>query len=579
MGLLDSIKAWVTMESPQELQVRDTSIDDFVQRLNASRQSVFRPNTVRDAMSVPAIFRSVAIIANTVGALSLEAWRNGVKLAPEDRPRIIVRPDPFRRPREFFRDTAYNMATRGEAWWWAAKRDVDGSAMSLLNIPPREIAVTEDERDLRFPIIEWRGKRMPNEDMIQITFLQEPGDLRGKGPLQMCDAAVSVSVEAQDWAANFYADGGGPGITIKSARELDPTLDDNGLSEADHLRAQWIDRHNNGTRVIDPGIESVEYQAPNEAGAQMLESRMFNVGDAVRMLGVPGTILSYGTPGSSLTYQNVGQELDKFTRITLWPDYLEGIEQAISDLLTRSTTARFNTAALYRADEKTRYEVHAIAITNQIYDAEYAAQLEGLAPGDVERAPVPFAAPQAIPTSLPFQTRSDRSGEIRCSCGSLLAEYALPPYRFRCRKCKAVTEQGPLQNRATETVEPVVNVNFPPDFVRIDAPVTVNQPDIHVEPTFNAPEAAPLTVQVESPNTERELAAVSGQIDALGEDLGRLAGQGVSDTEALQARIDELAVKQAEFAAKLDTPRKPRRYVPRRGDDGVIQSFDEVPAA
>jgi len=485
MGLLDSLRTWVMMESPQEVQTReDGSIDDLVQRLaNARRSSPWRVAGVRDAMSVPAIFRSVTIIANTVGALSLEAWRNGVKLVPEERPRIIVRPDPFRRPREFFRDTAYNMATRGEAWWWTAKRDVDGSAMSLLNVPPREINVEENPRDLRFPIIEWRGTRMRNEDMTQITFLQEPGELRGKGPLQMCDAAVSVSVEAQEWAANFYADGGGPGITIKAARALDATLDANGLSEADRLRAQWIDRHNNGTRVIDPGIESVEYQAPSEAGAQMLESRMFNVGDAVRMLGVPGTILSYGTPGSSLTYQNVGQELDKFTRITLWPDYLEGIEQAISDLLTRSTTARFNTAALYRADEKTRYEVHTLAIAAGIYDSGYAAQLEGLSPGDVERAPVPFAAPQAIPASLGFQTRS-MPDQVRCdgvrilrgrmvACGKLLAESGV--FTGTCPRCRKVYE--PWQARAIETtdMQPVVNeIRVLAEAIRDQPPAPVN---------------------------------------------------------------------------------------------------------
>jgi hypothetical protein len=112
----------------------------------------------------------------------------------------------------------------------------------------------------------------------------------------------------------------------------------------------------------------------------------------------------------------------------------------MSDLLTRSTVARFNLKQLLRADAKTRMEVHKTAIEAGIYGPEVAAQEEGYAPGAVDYAPVPLAPPQAVPNLLPPNLQL-RTAAVRChSCHKLLAETATPPYRMTCPRCKAVTE-------------------------------------------------------------------------------------------------------------------------------------------
>jgi HK97 family phage portal protein len=391
----------------------------------------WRAAGLREALGVPAIFGAVTLISNVVGSLTMRALRNEIEIPPDDRPRVIVRPDPFTIPREFYRQTAYNMATRGEAWWWIAARDIDGNAISVLNVNPAEVTVTRDERDLRYPIIEWAGRRMPNADMRQLVYQRDSGGLRGYGPLQICGAAISVAVEAQEWAANFYAGGGNPPIVIKSAVRL--TED-----EATALKTQWMAGDNNTPKVVDDAIESVERARPghrrcaDDDGARLSERRV------ARMFGMPASLLDYASSGSSLTYQNVGMRFDDFLRRCLRPNYLVPIEQTMSDLLPRATVARFDADVLVLADIKTRYDTYGVGIDKQIISAEEARAFEGLAPGDTDNAPVPFSPPQAIPTALPIQTRSEELRDFRCSsCGRLLGRVS-GKAEIKCPRCSTV---------------------------------------------------------------------------------------------------------------------------------------------
>lgn len=450
MAFWDSLTRFLAIEPMQE-----RSIDSFVdhpgltEQLAAIQGLVPRPWRVaglREALGVPAIFGAANLIANTVGSMSMKAFRDQVELPPDRRPRVIVRPDPFRTPREFYRQTAWNIATRGEAWWWIAARDTDGMALSILNVNPAEVNVTEDPRDLRYPKIEWRGKEMPRDDMRQLVYAQDSDSLRGVGPLQMCGAAISVAVESQEWAANFFAEGGRAGLWIKTSLDLDE-------DEAGAFKAQWITGDNNTPRVTGgDSVEDIKEFGQVNDGTQMLASRQYQNVEVATMYGMNATLLNAAVAGSSLTYQNVGSKFEEFIRECLRPNYLESMEQTMSDLVTRSTTVRFNTDALTLADIKTRYEVYGLGIDKQIIDAEEARRFEGLAPGDVENASVPYSPPAAIPSSLPIQLRSEPQ-EVRCdgrttrwqhgvsraqTCNKLLSRSGA--FIGACPRCKKVYE-------------------------------------------------------------------------------------------------------------------------------------------
>lgn len=459
MSLWDSVTAAIALR-PRLRYLGNTpearSIDPFhdfptiEQQMLAAQGLTDRPwraAGLREALGVPSILGAVTLISNTVGSLTMRALKDEVEVPPDNRPRVIIRPDPNKLGGEFYRDTAYNLATRGEFWWWVAKRDADKNAIAVVNVPPEQIQVSENAANILKPKITWNGIGagrsvvMPNRDMIQGTYLRDGSSLRGVGPLQLCGAAVSVAVEAQEWAANFYADGGQTGTIIRSAIELDddPDTDE---TEADRLAAAWNLKGNNRPRIIDPRIESVEQLEFNPNGAQMLDSRMYQNGDTARMFNIPGTLLEYAVSGSSLTYQNLFTVYEDFLRRCLRPNFLRPIEEAMSDLIPRAFVARFDTDALTLADTKTRYEAYQIGIASGILTVEQAQAFEGLAPGDTDNAPVPFSPPAAQVTLLPVQART--AEPVRCDgtrilnnilrpCNKLLAEDG--PFIGRCPRC------------------------------------------------------------------------------------------------------------------------------------------------
>jgi phage portal protein BeeE len=404
--------------------------------------------TVREALGVPAIFRANSLIANVTGSLSMRALKDEVELPPQERPRIVVRPDPNRTPRVFYRDTGWNLGRYGEAWWYVARRDFDGLASALYNIPnPVEVEVEDDPDDPINPVITWRGRStrdgtLRREDMRHLTLVPDETGLRGAGPLQYCGVATSVAVEAQEWARNFYA-GGYPNIWIKTAGPLggdedgfstDEQVEAGAVSEAQRLKMEWISTAPNTPKVTDDSIESITQFDPNPQGAQMLDARDYQNGDAARMYGIPGTILDYYRSGSSLTYQNLDDEFIKWVRLGLRPNYLEPIEQAMSDLLTRQTVARFQTEQLEAPNLKARFEVYekAIAVFGPEEGAAYARRREGLAPGDVDNAPIPAARPVSIPIAASTTMR-----DIRCPKCQRLVVRASGSVEGWCRHCKA----------------------------------------------------------------------------------------------------------------------------------------------
>src|SRR5690348_5066294 len=101
------LEVWSGDAAPTHARAIDsfTSYPGLEEQLLAAHCLTSRPwpyPSIREALGVPAIFGAAAFISNQVGSLTMRALRNEVELPPSERPRLIIRPDPFRIPREFY---------------------------------------------------------------------------------------------------------------------------------------------------------------------------------------------------------------------------------------------------------------------------------------------------------------------------------------------------------------------------------------------------------------------------------------------------------------------------------------------
>lgn len=326
--------------------------------------------SIREALSVPAVFRAVSLIANTVGMLLMQAYRNGALMA--EQPILVTRPGIIGTPRVFWRDWAYGLATRGEKIIRIIDRDEDGRARKLMLLPGREVQVEWNTRLPWEKLYRWRNMPIDTADIVHSTFLEDEWSLRGMGPLQICGAALSAAVEAEEWAARFFSEGGAPSVVGKVPSRISK-------DEAIRLRSQYLDPEGDGTnrsntiRIADSGMDILPMQI-NPEQAQLVDSRKHSASSVATMFGMNGHLLNVSESGSSLTYQNIGEVFTDFVRSSLAPNYLVPIEESVSDLLPRTTVARFNVQELYRADLKTRADVFATLKTAGMQDAEARSQ-------------------------------------------------------------------------------------------------------------------------------------------------------------------------------------------------------------
>jgi HK97 family phage portal protein len=279
------------------------------------------------------------------------------------------------------------MARYGEAIWLVRKRDAADFASELLPVAPYSMSSTGwNGETLQWTSTDLDGRKTSydSRDVVQICLLRDPATGRGMGPLQTCGAAVTVSVEADNWARRWFV-GGMPSLYLDSAMPVDEL-------EATTIKEQWL--------LDPPNLPKVGYGfTPSTIGwnpeqAQLNGARMFNRGEVALMFGIPGRLLEYAESGTSVTYANVGDLATELVRLCLAPAYLEQVEQAFSDLLPRGHEVRFDVEELQRADVKTRYEVYEKAITLGITTAEDAAKSEGKVAGSstVTPAPTPLRA-------------------------------------------------------------------------------------------------------------------------------------------------------------------------------------------
>ncbi|MGC5584146.1 phage portal protein [Ornithinimicrobium sp. W1665] len=332
------------------------------------------PITQAQALTLIPVYRAFSLISSAVSQLSLDLWR-GEETIPS--PTWVRRPD-VKVPRSAWLEmTTTSLAANGNAFWRVERSSPAEAPSALLVLDPNEVHINDDGT------FSHRGRTLASWQVQHLALLRVPGRLRGLGPIQAAAQDLTGAADLRDYASEWFNAGTVPNGVLKSDQHIT-------AEQAAAVKTQWLTSVNGAEpAVLGNGLDYRPLLiSPKDA--QFLESRQFTVTDIARLFGIPSHLMLSVVEGGSMTYLN-GQAADlSFLRWTLMA-YLREIEEAVTALLPRGQTARFNVDAILRPSTQERYDAHKVALEAGFLTVDEVRRIEGLDP--LGPAPAPTEEP------------------------------------------------------------------------------------------------------------------------------------------------------------------------------------------
>lgn len=334
-----------------------------------------------DPLQLSTVFRGIQVLQTAITGLPLHEVRNGLNL--ETTTSIIERPDVNRSRRDFFADLVASMALDGNAFIRLIK--FEGNTVSCEVLPPSLVTVSNDGKDPAAPKLRFSylGRDYSAEEVIHCKFLAVPGRLRGLGPISAAREEVEGARMARDYKAHFYTDSSNVKGYLKTDQKITP-------ESADQAKKAWNKSGKAGDiKVVGSDLTYIPL-AMKPADLQFLETQKFDTTQIARLLGIPASIMLAAVDGSNLTYSNIEQSWIEFADYTL-AAYTGEIEEALTSLLPRGRSVKFDWDSSRRADMAARFGAYQTAIESGWMTINDVRKREGY-------EPLPADAPQTKET-------------------------------------------------------------------------------------------------------------------------------------------------------------------------------------
>jgi HK97 family phage portal protein len=320
------------------------------------------------ALGVPAIYRGVTLIADAIGALGLHSYRNGRIVKPT--PQILIKPNPQETRIATISAMAASLILDGNYIAVLGERGVNGLPEMFYPVAIDRVNVSRVDGRMVYRIDE---QVYDADDILHIKNFTLPGEFFGRGIVETQKQAIGKEIAISEYASRYFDGGVNPTAVIKSGN---PDLTQ---EEADALKTAWLSMYSGRNRqpAVLNSTTDFEILSSNAQESQLIESQIQGLTEAANILGLPAYYL--GAPNSSRTYANVEQENLQLVRWSIQP-IAERIEQALSELLVRGQTAKFNYDTLLRTDTLSRYQAHAVGLTNGFLTVDEVRDMENRDP-------------------------------------------------------------------------------------------------------------------------------------------------------------------------------------------------------
>lgn len=325
-------------------------------------------NSITSAVSLVPVFACTRLIADSIAAMPLEAYRKvGDERVPIDLPPLFTDPSRFGGTFEWVQRALVSLLLRGGAHGYVTEFDYYGYPRQVEWLHPDEFMVMLDNitwalrttggadwRWLGVPIRQWmpRGVGIPGE-LVYIPWYVIPGFIRGISPIAAFRVTIEGGKHAQQYGRDWFKSGGHASGTLESDQPINQV-------QANEVKARYksaISGHD--VAVLGAGLHYNQITVPPEE-SQFLQTIRATATQIASIYGLPPHKIGGESGATHKTYANEEQEAQDLVN-ALMP-YLSKLEQAFSNMTPRGVYVKFNVNSIVRADLKTRYEAHQIAL-------------------------------------------------------------------------------------------------------------------------------------------------------------------------------------------------------------------------
>jgi HK97 family phage portal protein len=381
----------------------------------------------RGGMGIPAAWRLALLVANQLGRVPWDSYRK-----MSDRPPVQLPDQPFLTmpagttdtKLSVFRSWGLDRLWHGNAIGVVAARSPLGYPIAATPVDAENVQVQRFGIQLPYPGQNYippgfetgevgyliGGIWFHARDIVHFKGPCKPGALRGMGVLEAHFDLMSRSRKLG--AAATAVDAGA--VPTGLLRSLNPDMSS---TEAQELKDSWkASQRERTVAVLNPLTEFTPI-AWNPTETQLLESRQYDVIDWANVFGVSASYAGGTNP--SRVYANIEDQGLDLLRYGTPGDIISEFEEVLSMLMPRGQYVKANLDHVLRADTKSRYEAHSIAIASGFLTRNEVRELEERQPLTPEQeqevaeatAPVPAAGPSGAtgPTGGP-NTASNQAG-------------------------------------------------------------------------------------------------------------------------------------------------------------------------
>ncbi len=328
----------------------------------------------KTALSVVPVYAATAFIADAWACSPWAAFdkSDGVPQRSKRQPQLLTDPGAFGQSLYSWRfQLATSWGLWGNAYGLVTAVDAGGVPSKVTWLRPDRVEVEEDFG--RAPQYFYEGKRLERQSLIHIPWYVVPGSVKGLSPIGAFRTQIETGVEAQRTGKNFFRRGAVPGAILRNTKQ---TLTAEVAAETKRRFVATTSSNEPFVTGNDWEYEPIPLPASD---VNFIQGAKWTANQIAAVYRVDPQVIGGEVGGSTLKYATLEMNELQFNTTTLRP-FATRVESAMDRLLPDSQYVKTNLDARVRADLKTRYEAHKIAIDAGFKTVDEVRALEDLSP-------------------------------------------------------------------------------------------------------------------------------------------------------------------------------------------------------